>query len=68
MCAVSVIIGYMQDNVPPDRWRSDDFRLLEDILAKVKRLDDALGQPDCTDPEKAKYLENIRRILWHVGS
>ena len=63
MCAVSVIIGYLQENVLPERWRSDDFRLLEDILAQVKRLDDALGQPDCIDPEKAKYLENIRRIL-----
>ena len=63
MCAVSVIMGYMQDNVPPERWRGDDFLLLEDILERVKRLDALLGEPDCIDPEKAKYLENVRRIL-----
>ena len=58
MCAVSVIISYMEDRVPPEKWA-----LFEKILDDIKQLDKILGQPDCIDPQKEEYLQAIRNIL-----
>ena len=65
MCAVSVIVGYMQHHIKVDGWRYNDFLLLQKIIKDVEKLDKLLGQLDCIDPKKAEYLQAINGILSH---
>jgi len=63
MCAVSSIVGYMQDFVPPYQWTRPGFERLKDIIRRLEVLDTELGQHDCIDPEKEKYLKEIEDRL-----
>ena len=63
MCAVSVILGYMDQQVSLESWTRpvyDDFR---QIIQQLEELDRKLNQPDCTDPQKKKILKRIEEQL-----
>lgn len=63
MCAVSRVVDYMATRIPVADWKRPEYDLLMEILDKLNKLDERLGQPDCLDPEKAKYLQQIRDSL-----
>ncbi len=63
MCAVSVIHDYMRERVPVERWTPSAFDLFQEVLGKLGELDVALSDPDCEDPQKAQYLDQIRERL-----
>jgi hypothetical protein len=59
MCAVSQIIGYMEKEVPVERWTVGTFNKLQLVLAELNELDAMLGHHDCIDPEKQAYLNQV---------
>ncbi len=63
MCAVSATIGYFQDLTVQPAWNRPDFDALKEVLKRLEVLDEHLGQPDCIDPGKAKYLREIEERL-----
>ena len=63
MCVVSMIYDYVREYVPVTQWTPDTFALLEEVLRKLNKLDAKLGQPDCEDPNKAQYLQEVRTYL-----
>jgi hypothetical protein len=44
-------------------WNEDSFKLLQEIMEKMKKLDEKLGLPDCEDPKKAEWMESIEKRL-----
>ena len=62
MCMVSAVTGYGQ-TIPYERWDNRSFDLLREILEKVEELDKRLDQPDCEDPAKSAWMEEVERRL-----
>lgn len=69
MCVSSLVHDYMRQHVQPTSpyWTNESVRLLEEVLRKLDELDQKLKQPECVDPEKAKYLEDIKKSLTAYG-
>ena len=44
-------------------WTSDSFKLLKEIMEKLKALDEKLGLADCEDAEKTKWMKEIEERL-----
>jgi hypothetical protein len=63
MCVVSMVHDYMRENVQPQSWTYESFNEFKKLLELLDRLDNLLGQPDCVDPEKTKYMEEIEARL-----
>jgi hypothetical protein len=49
-----------QESLP---WTDETFKLLKDIMEKMKALDTKLGLPDCEDPKKAEWMKSIESRL-----
>lgn len=47
-------------------WSPDAFKLLQEIMEKMKQLDDRLGLADCEDPKKAEWMKDIEKRLKNV--
>jgi hypothetical protein len=63
MWVVSMVHDYMRENVQPQSWTYESFNEFKKLLELLDRLDNLLGQPDCVDPEKTKYMEEIEGRL-----
>ena len=63
MCAVSAMHDYMRENVLEAQWTRPMFSEYQDIIRRLERLDENLKQPDCSDPQKAKWMERIEKRL-----
>jgi hypothetical protein len=63
MCAVSVVLDYGRENIPPYQWTRPAFDEFKEVIRRLEALDEKLDQPDCEDPEKAKWMEEVERRL-----
>lgn len=68
MCMVSMVISDFQTTMPPKKWLQfpeapSAFEDLQKIIKLLEKIDKKLGQPDCIDPEKQKYLDEIQKAL-----
>lgn len=66
MCAVSEVHDYMARNVPLDAWTRPVFNEFQEVIGRLDALDKKLGQPDCHDPEKAAWMEEVERRLQKI--
>jgi len=44
-------------------WTQDSFKLLQEIMEKMKQLDEKLGLANCEDPKKAEWMKSIEDRL-----
>lgn len=44
-------------------WNQDSFKLLQEIMEKMKQLDEKLGLANCEDPKKAEWMKTIEKRL-----
>lgn len=47
-------------------WSQDAFQLLQEIMKKMKELDEKLGLKDCEDPKKAEWMKAIEERVKRV--
>lgn len=63
MCMMSMIIDYGR-KVPSDAWDQGSWdRFTQVILPEVEKLDEELGEPDCVDPGKAEWMEQMEERM-----
>jgi hypothetical protein len=61
MCAVSVI--YDMFGKQPNEWYTKErIDLFQRMVTDARLFDEESGQPDCEDPEKAKFVERIAEL------
>ena len=61
MCTASVI--YNVFTPLPDSWYNlERISLFRRMITDAETFDRESGQPDCTDPEKAKLLDRINEL------
>jgi hypothetical protein len=80
MCAVSMVSQHYGDqqewqkpfpwpttvpNTLP--WNNDSYKLLQEIMIKMKEMDEKLGLKDCEDPKKAEWMKSIEDRLTKLG-
>lgn len=58
MCVLSQVLDYGKRQ-PQEYWNASNFRLFTDMIDLAKKYDTATGQPDCEDPDKSKFLEEL---------
>lgn len=44
-------------------WDRETVKMLEEILERLKKLDAALGLPDCEDPKKQEWLKRVKKAV-----
>jgi hypothetical protein len=62
MCVVSMIHQY-HEQFPKEWWTPNKFEQFKDLTQVVEKYDEATGQKECLDPEKAKFLKVIEDYL-----
>jgi len=74
MCAVSMVFDYGYKN-PPWNWPtypnqplpdSDAWKSIKkylEMIEKAKEFDEASKQPNCEDPKKAEFMEEVLKRL-----
>lgn len=68
MCVVSAVTGYYQKAHPivnnqfHDNWNFNNWAQLNEALEILRRLDAAMGEPDCIDPDKDKWLKEMSEL------
>jgi len=62
MCAVSMIYNAF-NHFPEREWDWEKINQFQDIIDRLKRLEDEMGIKDCHDPEKVKWVNNIKTYL-----
>ena len=60
MCTVSAIYDYGR-NMDPNRWDKELYEEFKKLLEAAKQFDEKTGQPDCEDPEKAKWIQIVEQ-------
>ena len=82
MCSVSVIFDYYRDrtvphpwpplnvtNAPaPIDWTPETWKMLKEVIERLKVLDAKTGQPDCEDPAKAAWMREVEERLAKLES
>lgn len=63
MCATSAVMDYGRFNIPQEQWTRPAFDEFKEILRRLEALDEKLDQPDCEDPEKAKWMAEVEERL-----
>ena len=59
MCTISANMAYGQ-TLPDDFWGDvEHFNAFKKLLDKAREFDKVTGQPNCEDPEKAKWWSAI---------
>jgi rubredoxin len=62
---ISVI--YAQFSKMPDDWYTPKrIELFYSMVAHAELFDEEAGQPDCLDPEKAKFNERIEQLELNI--
>jgi hypothetical protein len=44
-------------------WTPEAYKLLQDIMERMKKLDEKLGLPDCEDPKKAEWMKSVEQRI-----
>ena len=63
MCFVSLVLTGMQERTQPAQYNWPIFNEFQEILRRLESIDKKLGQPECHDPEKEKFLQKIQKEL-----
>lgn len=61
MCAVSMVYDYGRDRILD--WNRPGIIQFKKLVEEAKKFDEVTNQPDCEDPEKAKFMEELDRKL-----
>jgi hypothetical protein len=67
MCTVSVITDYGR-SIPLDQWTPVRLEEFKRLVERAKAFDAIANQPDCEDPEKAKWLEVVETSVAEIKS
>lgn len=59
MCMMSVLTGYGQTQVPGASWTPETWRQFRVVAENVDALDAALGEPECIDPGKDAWMQEM---------
>lgn len=59
----SPIIPPAKPFIPPREWTWPQFNEFEDILRRVKELEEKVGGCPCPNEDKTAFLEDIKRRL-----
>lgn len=62
MCVVSMVYDAVR-TVPLDNWTRPAFTDFQEIIRRIERLDEKLGQKDCVDPAKAAWMREVEDRL-----
>ena len=68
MCAVSMVHDYMRINVPTDAWTPGTWAQYQEIIRLLTKLDEKLDQPDCDDPAKGQWMQEVEDRLARLES
>lgn len=60
MCVQSVISDYFGQRT---YWTSQQFKDVKDLLDHAAKIDRALGEPECIDPEKEEWMKKVEERL-----
>jgi hypothetical protein len=63
MCVVSMVLEYAKTNFPVPDYNWQTFNMLQDIVRRLELLDARMDQPECKDPVKAQYLDEVKAHL-----
>ena len=66
MCAASVILDY-GSKIERTKWTEDSFNQFKLILDEIKILDERIGEPNCEDKEKEKWMDLVENMLMKRG-
>lgn len=58
-----MIHEHFNKTVPFNDWHRPQLSQYQDIIERLKRLEDSLGIPPCEDKEKAKWLREVQDRL-----
>lgn len=62
MCMVSVVTLYGQQQ-PIEHWTPPRWARFTQIVEGARRLDEAMGAPDCEDPAKGEWMKKVEKRL-----
>jgi hypothetical protein len=63
MCTVSAIMDYGQYRIPLQQWTPDSWADFKEIIRRLDALDKKLDQPDCVDPAKQRWMQEVEERL-----
>lgn len=63
MCTYSVIADYGRNRYPLDYWNQQNWPYFKDLLNQAEKTDKATGQPDCEDPAKTAWINQVEDRL-----
>jgi hypothetical protein len=62
MCVVSMVHDQFKQ-IPLQQWTYPIFNEYQEIIDRIKRLEDKLAVPPCEDAAKAKWMQDVRERL-----
>lgn len=65
MCTYSLVHEFMNKNIPENWWTIPRLNEYDELIRRLKEIDDKLNLPDC-NPNKGEFLEEIRRRLTNI--
>lgn len=57
-------MDYASGRFPQALWNKDAYVEFKEVIERLDRLDKHFGQPDCHDPEKAAFLNDIEHRIF----
>lgn len=67
MCMMSVVTGYGM-GVQQNHWTPVTWKMFQDLVARVDKLDSALGEHECIDPAKDEWLKKMSDMYDEIKS
>lgn len=59
MCAVCAVFDYGK-GLPNTFWSQETMKQYLEMVEAAKKFDEATGQPDCEDPTKKQWLQEVK--------
>lgn len=63
MCTVSMIYDYGRQRIPVDYWTPTTWPWFKQLVKEAEVFDVKTGQPDCVDPAKEEWANQIEERL-----
>lgn len=62
---VSMVHDYAKNKIDWDKWTQNPSAVddLKKIIKMLEKIDRKLGEPDCVDPEKAKFMDELEKLI-----
>ena len=63
-----MVLDDFRKTIPVNDWSQiknpwDTFDQLKKVIELLEKIDKKLDQPNCTDPAKAQYLEDVKKVI-----